>query len=263
MIHVRLLYRMTLAIGIPLAVAGCGGSGDDVAALRDEVAALRRTQAEMQTTIATMQRTRADSAAAAPAAKRAIQPAAPGQAAKPRPVFRIPVGGSPRRGNELGPVTVVQFADFQSPAAKASAGLPQELLDAHPDKVQFVFKYYPLPRFAGSREVAKAAWAAQQQGKFWEMRDLIYAGAADSATPETLRGYAQGLGLDMARFVADMASPKADEALAADRQLMRTMRVGPVPAYFVNGRRVAERSPAAVRAAVAEQIARSTQQPAS
>ncbi|MEW6272649.1 MAG: DsbA family protein [Thermodesulfobacteriota bacterium] len=247
---------MTTYFGILAVAAACGGSsGDELDALRRELGEVKQAQAELQSTVATLQRT----VAALPGARVVAQQKPRGEDAEKREVVRrIPIGASPRKGNELGAVTVVQFIDFQSADCRTAARLADELLAAYPDNVQVVFKHNPLPRHRDARRAAKAAWAAHQQGKFWEMHDAIFAGSGARITVEDLHRYAQQIGLDMERFEADMASPSADQAVMADRRLAGAMRVGGAPAYFVNGRRVEDRSPAGVRAKVEEQLAQRT-----
>ena len=255
MIHAPLPYRIILALGILLPLSGCG-RGDatqaEVEALRHEVAQLKQAQATMQSSIAALQQT-GKSAPAAAGEAAAAQTQSGGSAA---PV-QIPTLWSPRKGNAGAAVTVVEFGDFQCPFCQAAAGLPDQLVAEFPNDVQFAFKHYPLDRHQYALGAAKAAWAAQQQDKFWEMYDLIYGGNIDESGVEVLRGYARKLGLDMARFEADMGSPKAEQAVLFDKQIGRTIKLGGTPAYFVNGRRVDDRSPAGIRALIVEEIAKS------
>lgn len=256
MIHVQTLYRMSATLGILAMLAGCGGGDGDstraeIEALRTELAQVKKTQAELQEKVRGLEARPARIARA--------------QRAKPeREVIRlIPTGSSPRLGNPVAAATVVEFADFQCAFCKAASGLPKALLAAHGDDVQFVFKHYPLARHAGGQLAAKAAWAAHQQGKFWEMHDLIYAGDVRQITPEVLRGYAEQIGLDMERYEADVESKEANRAVAMDKGLGRRFKVAGTPTYFVNGRLVRERTPAAVQKAVAEQIEKVKQKRAS
>jgi protein-disulfide isomerase len=247
---------MTTCFSILAALSACGGTEtSELEALRREVAEIKQAQAELQATVANLQGN-----ADGPRGNKARAWGRPAPDAGRRDViYRIPTGGSPRKGNDVAAVTVVQFADFQCAYCQGAARLSDELLEAYPEDVLFVFKHYPLHRHQQAREAAKAAWAAQQQGKFWDMHDLIYAGDINQITSEDLRRYAKQIGLDMDRFEADMASPKAEQAIAVDKRLARTMKIGGTPAYFVNGRRVTDRSPAGVRAMVDAELAKRKQ----
>jgi protein-disulfide isomerase-like protein with CxxC motif len=88
------------------------------------------------------------------------------------------------------------------------------------------------------------------------MYDLIYGGDVQHLSVDVLRGYAKKIGLDMDRFDADMNSQKAQQAIYLDKGLGRTIKLWGTPSYFVNGRRVTDRSPAGIRAMITEEIAR-------
>lgn len=264
MVHVRLPYRIPLTLGtlgLLAVVAGCGRDArqSDVDALRKEVADLKQAQAQMQAALSALQAKTSGAPAAASAAP-AVLPAVPGAAAtsddapKREPIYRLPINFAPRKGPDVAAVTVVEFADFQCPFCKQNAGLGNKLLEEFPNDVQFAFKHYPLGKHPQAFEAAKAGWAAHQQGKFWEMHDAIYAGDIQRLSPEILRGYAQGIGLDMAKYDADVASDKATQAVSFDKMLAKASKVGGTPTYFVNGKRVSDASAASVRAKVQQEI---------
>jgi protein-disulfide isomerase len=248
-IHARLPYRIILAIGILLPAQGCnrgGATEAEVVALRQEVAQLKQAQAAMQKSLDALQKG-SEPAAATAGAKPAADDA----------VYQIPIVYAPRKGNPKAPVTVVEFADFQCPFCQANAGLPDQLVKEFPDDVQFAFKHYPLDRHPDALEAAKAAWAAQQQGKFWEMHDLIFGGGVENVGADTLHGYAEKLGLDMARFDADVASPRAQQSIMFDKQIGRTIKLFGTPSYFINGKRAEDRSLPGMRARINAEIAKS------
>mgnify|MGYP001319987393 CR=1 FL=1 len=253
MVHVRLPYRITLILGTLAILAGCGGdaSQGDVDALRQEVAELKKAQAEMQTTLAALQ--------ARPSGRPMVPKAGAGSPASSdapeREAVRIiPINFAPRKGPQVAAVTVVEFADFQCPFCKQNAGLADKLLAQFPNDVQFAFKHYPLAKHPQASYAAKAAWAAHQQEKFWEMHDTIYAGDIQQLSPEVLRAYAEGIGLDMAKYDADVASDKARQAVSFDKMLGKSIKVGGTPTYFVNGKRVKDASQESVRAKVQEEL---------
>jgi len=265
-VHVSHPYRIPLTIGILcvavlFTLAGCGGDAAkqaEIDALRQEVATLKQAQAEAQTALAQSQQAVAALQKAAAAPPKLATAAKTGDAAGDAgrsPLHVIPIAFSPRKGNEITAVTVVEFADFQCPYCQQAAGLPDALLKEFPNDVKFVFKHYPLGRHSDAFKAATASWAAHQQGKFWEMHDLIYRGDISQLPADKLRGYAEQLGLDMARFDADANSLKAARAVTLDKQLGKRIKVGGTPAYFVNGKRFDGRTPAAMRTLIAQEIA--------
>ncbi len=139
--------------------------------------------------------------------------------------------GDPTRGPADALVTLVTFCDFASQACKRTARSLLEARLAFPAEVRVVFKPFPGP---DSSLASEAALAAHEQGKFWEMHDLLFLEQAALA-PGVLTGHAQRLGLDVATFRARLDSralrPAVEEALAYGEQI----GVGIAPALFVNG----------------------------
>lgn len=257
MAHVRLPYRITLTLGtfgILAILAGCGRDAPqgEVEALRKEVVDLKQANEQLRTTVATLQAKITGAPAAVPQVSSAAgtSPDTPKHAA----VYRIPIDFAPRKGPPIAAVTVVEFADFQCPFCKANAGLSDKLLQEFPNEVQFAFKNFPIGKHPHAVEAAKAGWAAHQQGKFWEMHDTIYSGDIQNLSPPVLRGYAERIGLDMAKYDADIASEKARQVVSYDKMLGKASKVGGTPTYFVNGKRVGDASAASVRARVQEEI---------
>ena len=253
MVHVRFPYRITLILGTLTILAGCGGDASqrDLDALRQEVAELKQTQAHMQTALAALE-ARPSSPPTVPKTAAASPTVADGP--KREAGHRIPINFAPRKGPQVAAVTVVEFADFQCPFCKQNARLPDKLLEEFPSDVQFAFKHFPLGKHPQAFDAAKAGWAAHQQGKFWELHDTIYAGDIQNLSPEVLRGYAERIGLDMAKYDADLASDKATQAVAFDKMLAKAVKVGGTPTYFVNGKRVKDASQESVRAKVQEEL---------
>ena len=83
---------------------------------------------------------------------------------------------------------------------------------------------------------AEAALAAQSQGKFWEMHDLIYAGFP-KLNRQIVDGYAKQLKLDINRFNADMASHKFQARVKAEEQEGEDAGVSGTPTFYFNGKK--------------------------
>jgi protein-disulfide isomerase len=100
-----------------------------------------------------------------------------------------------------------------------------------------VWKDLPLAMHKDALPAARAAAAAQAQGKFWEFHDKLFANQS-SLTPATFLKYAQELKLDVDRFGKDMANLTGDGAkrINADKAEADTLGVTGTPAFFVNGR---------------------------
>jgi protein-disulfide isomerase len=146
----------------------------------------------------------------------------------------VDIAGAPSKGAASAPVTVVEFSDFQCPfCAKATLPL-QQLLEANQGKVRFVFKNFPLDIHPDSRLAHMAALAAGEQGKFWEMHDLIYA-RQHALKRGDLLSFAEQLHLDAAVFQNDLDSPQLEARIEADKSEGERLGVVATPTFIVNG----------------------------
>jgi protein-disulfide isomerase len=147
----------------------------------------------------------------------------------------IPVDGSPSRGPDAAPVTIVEFADFECPFCQRIAPELDTLWEKRKTSVRFVYKFMPLSMHPHGEIAARAAIAAQLQGKFWEMHRLLFANG-EHLDDASLQGYAASIGLDVERFRADLQSDATKARLEADRKLGDALNVKGTPTIFINGR---------------------------
>jgi protein-disulfide isomerase len=154
-----------------------------------------------------------------------------------------PPGGGRIQGPTNAPVTLVEFADYQCPMCKHYSPMIAELLKRYPEKVRFEFHYYPLiqiHRYAMS--AALAAEAAGEQGKYWEMHDILFDyqerwANSNNAESEFLT-YAVQLGLNSNKFMQDMRAPDIQSRILQDVTRANAAKVQGTPTIFVNGQRI-------------------------
>jgi protein-disulfide isomerase len=132
-------------------------------------------------------------------------------------------------------VTIVEFSDFECPYCGAAHPALSALLGEFPGQVNLVFKNFPLDGHKNSMPAARAAVAAQLQGKFWEMADKLFEHQRE-LSPEKIRELAQSIGLDMAKFDADVASPAVQQRVENDKKEGAGLGIQGTPSLFVNGR---------------------------
>ena len=144
--------------------------------------------------------------------------------------------GSPVRGSPMAPVTIYEFSDFQCPHCRLAAPYLKQVVDDSNGKVKLVFKQYPLPGHPKAREAAAATVAADKQGKFWEMHDLIFLNQDKLATVN-FDQYAKQIGLDVRRFKADMKSKEVQAKINEDRATGKKAGVDSTPSIYVNDRK--------------------------
>ena len=155
------------------------------------------------------------------------------------------------RGPDQAPVTIVEFSDFQCPFCRSAIPALQELLRQYPSGVRWVFKNYPLEFHPDSLLAHKAALAAGEQGKFWEMHDLIFAHQGGIKRDDLLQRASQ-LGLDMKRFVADLDGNRFQTVIDEDKAEGSRLGVTGTPTFFVNGKRMVGMRPLAEYRALVE-----------
>jgi protein-disulfide isomerase len=164
--------------------------------------------------------------------------------------------GAPAMGPAGARVTIVELVDFQCPFCERAVATVHDLAALYPDDVRIVVKNMPLPGHARARDAAIAAAAAQRQGRYWEMHEMLFSNQ-DRLDAAGLRAAAQHLGLDLARFDADVADPAVAAAVDADLAEATAAGVRGVPTFAINGRVVVGMRPLAeLRAIVDEELAR-------
>ena len=150
-------------------------------------------------------------------------------------VKTVPIDGSPTKGPESAPITIVEFADFQCPHCGEFAPVLDKIVESRKGDVRFVYKLYVLGKFPHSENASRAAWAAAKQGKFWEMHHAIFANQ-HRLDQQGLDALAKEIGLDVARLHADMQLPETAERLAKDKKLGEDLKIEGTPTLFINGR---------------------------
>jgi protein-disulfide isomerase len=162
-------------------------------------------------------------------------------ATEPPPVLDEPVkistSGAPSRGPANARVTIVEFSDFQCPYCSVAVAQTKAVMRQFPKDVRLVFMQFPLDDHAQAEFGAEASLAAQAQGKFWEMHDLLYAGYPNLSRA-TVFGYARKIGLDMKRFTAEVDSHKYKARVHAEEQQGEEAGVGGTPTFFINGKKL-------------------------
>ncbi|MDP9053441.1 MAG: thioredoxin domain-containing protein [Acidobacteriota bacterium] len=161
-------------------------------------------------------------------------------ASEPPPVFEEPVkislAGDPQKGPDNARVTLVEFSDFECPYCSKAVATANAIVRDFPKDVRLVFKQFPLDSHSNAEFGAEASLAAQAQGKFWEMHDLLYDGFPDLSR-KTVFNYAREIGLDMKQFTADIDSHKFRARVHMEEQEGEAAGVGGTPTFFVNGKK--------------------------
>ena len=158
-------------------------------------------------------------------------------------VTDINVAGAPMLGPKNAPVSLVIFSDFQCPFCSRAVPTLKEIEKQYEGKLKVYFKNQPLPMHPNAKPAAMAAMAANEQGRFWEMHDKLFANQQNLDRP-SLERFASEVGLDMGKFKAAMDSNKFEAQISADATEGTRVGANGTPTFFVNGRQIVGAQPA-------------------
>ena len=176
------------------------------------------------------------------------KPAAAPEALKVDPAIPLPKGEGYLLGKADAPVQVLEFADFECPACGqfyvlTEPDVRQRLVET--GEVSYRFLDFPLPMHRNTLPASNAAACANEQGKFWEMHDRIFAGQDEWSGPATsrpkgvLKGYAEAIGLDVAKWESCFDEEKYRLNILANKAEGEKRLVSSTPTFVIGSRMVA------------------------
>jgi protein-disulfide isomerase len=140
-----------------------------------------------------------------------------------------------RLGAEHARVTIVEYADFECPTCKLAAPTVKMLLDQFPSQICFAYRHFPLVEaHPHALLAAEASESAAGQGKFWPMHDLLFRNQ-EHLKDKDLRRYAAALGLEMARYTAEMDDHIYLQRVREHTDSARRSYIRATPTFFING----------------------------
>lgn len=113
----------------------------------------------------------------------------------------------------------------------------KKILDTYPGKIRLVIKNYPYRYRDYARIAAEASLAAKDQGKYWEMHDLLIRRSPKLDRANLIK-YAQELGLDVKKFTESIDFEKHEKEIDRDIKLAEELDLYNTPTFYINGRRV-------------------------
>ncbi len=150
--------------------------------------------------------------------------------------------GHPSLGAKDAPITIVEFTDFQCPFCRASENTVKQLRTKYGDKVRLVHMDFPLSFHSHSLDAAKAARCANDQNKFWQFHDSLFANQGKLA-PADLKQTAKTLGLNSTQFDACFDKAKHEDEIKKDMAVGEKLGVDGTPAFFIDGRSIVGAQP--------------------
>ncbi len=151
-------------------------------------------------------------------------------------------------GDKNAPVTITAFMDIECPFCNRFYPPMKEVVKAYNGKVNFIMKNYPLGFHQNAVAAAKLAFAANEQGKYFEVLELLLGNRA-STTDEKIKEYAQTAGLDHAKLVNDFKNNDAayQKRIDADKALAEKSGINGTPTFYINGKKTSARDLAAFK----------------
>jgi protein-disulfide isomerase len=146
------------------------------------------------------------------------------------------------KGNASSTITLVEYSDFQCPACAMYFSVVERLIGEYGDRIRFVFRNFPLTQHKNALPAAQSAGAAGLQGKFWEMYSMIFVTHSEwensTSSKAVFRGYAQKLGLDLAKYDVDFDSDIVKDKISDDTRQAADAGVDSTPTFYLNGKKI-------------------------
>lgn len=148
------------------------------------------------------------------------------------------------KGKADAKVRVIEYSDLQCPACASYEPIVKQVIDNYGDKIQFVYRHFPLRSIHKNGQTASQyAEAAGQQGKFWEYHDKLFdtqSEWSDLGNPQSkFKEYGKMLGLDEAKLETYATSQAAKDRVDNDYNSGASANVNATPTFFLNGRKIA------------------------
>ncbi|MFA5997393.1 MAG: thioredoxin domain-containing protein [Candidatus Paceibacterota bacterium] len=167
------------------------------------------------------------------------------------------------KGSKTPKVTFLEYSDFQCPACGAYNPLLEEMYAKYKNVISFTYRHFPLPQHPNALPAAYASEAAGAQGKFWEMKDMLFTKQAEWSESKDVatvfEGYARELGLDIAKYNVDVVSEATKARVEANVKSGTLSSINHTPTFFINGKMIENpESPEELYALIDTAIASST-----
>jgi protein-disulfide isomerase len=172
------------------------------------------------------------------------------------PRVAVSDAGRPSKGPAKAPVQIIEFSDFECPFCFRVNPTVAEVLSTYGERVRLVYRHLPLPNHPNARPAAEASACANEQGRFWEYHDRLFANQSKLTAPD-LKQHAADLGLDATKFNACVDSRKFQKDVDADLDTAQLLGVSGTPHFFINGRPLSGAQPLeSFKAIIDEELAR-------
>ena len=172
------------------------------------------------------------------------------------PRVAVSDAGRPSKGPANAPVQIIEFSDFECPFCFRANPTVAQVLTTYGDRVRLVYRHLPLPNHPNARPAAEASACANDQGRFWDYHDRLFANQSKLSVPD-LKQHAAELKLDTEKFNACLDARRFQKDVDADLDAAQLLGVSGTPHFFINGRALSGAQPFdAFKAVIDEELAR-------
>ena len=141
-------------------------------------------------------------------------------------------------GNVKAEITLEEFGEYESEVCANANEIVKKLLVEYDGVIRFNFRHFPLTNIhQRSLKAGEAAVATGQDGKFWEMHNILFANRKNLGTT-SLKLYSKEAGVQNKRFLDDLVNATYGWQVQGDLREGLNRGVTTVPTFFVNGERV-------------------------
>lgn len=223
------VFVMFSLIALASVQPGWAQSTDDFEALKEEIETLKEGQAQMQKDLAAIRKILEDAIERRAQARAQAQP-------KPFEPTELTIGASAVLGEATAPVTLIEYSDYQCPYCQRhfSNVMPDLVKDyVETGKLRYVMREFPIESIhPQAMKASVAALCAKDQGRYWEMHDLIF-GNQRQVSADDLKAHGKTLGLDSASFDDCLESDKYIEQIRNDLQEGQKLGVRGTPSFVI------------------------------
>lgn len=158
--------------------------------------------------------------------------------------IEVDVENEPTIGDDNAPVTIVEFTEYQCPFCKryvdeTFSQIKENYIDT--GKVKYVIRDFPLPFHGNAQKASEAANCADDQGKYWEYHEKLFAEQetwSEKGSDEAIaafKDYAKNLGLETVEFGKCLDEDAYKDEIDQDLADGQNYGVSGTPSFFING----------------------------
>lgn len=137
-------------------------------------------------------------------------------------------------GKKEAPVVLMEFGEYESEECARANEVVKQLLNDYEGKIKFNFRHFPQTRIhQRSLKAAESAIAAAQEGKFWEMHNVLFQNRRNLGTT-SLKLHSKEAGVKNRNFLEELVNGTYGWQVQDDLKLGIDLGVKEVPTFFIN-----------------------------